>query len=612
MNAQFDPLQVLHQTIQSDVTFVPHFSARAQNGNDNSEPWMACSEAQVDAPREAHASLAEHHRSFVLDWIDGLWHNLGLNDTIFEPSTSIALGWDAPHIRTVPNVTLVEQGRVYIGNSDDPFSAQTSSCEGQVKVSNQGALLIGGPDGSQGELDVVPGSEIIATGQGEIVVYPGSKLNVQAGAHLHLSNAKLHILPGGHVRCHPSSSILLSDGALVTLAPQAKLELQGDVSIPQGADVSIHSSGTISWTSDSDLEMSPLSTLAFEQSITGTCEVRGDVGWSGSGMFKIHGGRFLLSHGGNLTTRTKLDIESTNVATTTGTACLRTFDGVTVNHASIENVSWIHDGSATSQKSHVRLINSQWSNSDGSLLQAKVLMVGNHFDESHILISRAAPFSRVVGNEWNAPWNDDEPSLHLTETQHKTMLRENHWRGGIGFHATNSSFRALCNVWELCSKATVLEGANADCFSTTCGGGGNSWSSNDVHFELNEASLPMLSHSNNQFGQASHWIAHGITTSGASDWIVHGANWQGSVPSTATSTMSILNTQVQRWTGNGYTNVPWHAGENVEWLSCADFRLRKPAKKKSLSAGQTNILGQELPQPLSFPVGSNPLFKEDE
>ena len=189
MNAQFAPLQMTHQTLQSEVTFVPHFSAIAQQDGMDLGPWMACSESPDWDAREHHASLASHHRTFVLEWVDGLWHNLEMGDTISTLANSLTFGWDSPTLRTLPNVTLIDQGYIQIGSNEELFSTHTSSCHGRIEVLDQGALLIGNPTGSKGRLNVVQGSKVIASEQGGIVVYPGSILRFEAGSHLNLSNA---------------------------------------------------------------------------------------------------------------------------------------------------------------------------------------------------------------------------------------------------------------------------------------------------------------------------------------------------------------------------------------------------------------------------------------
>lgn len=593
MNAQFAPLQVVHQTLQSGVTFVPYSSALGEDEGTDA-PWLARSESGDVEPREDHATLAAHHRTFVLEWVNGLWNEIDEIDTVFNQATSLTFGWDIPALRTLPNVTVVEQGRIHIGNSDDPFLTHTSACHGRIEVSNEGALLVGGPDGSKGRLNVVQGSEVIAAQHGEIVVYPGSMLNLCAGAQLNLSNAKLHILPGARVTFQPGSAIVLSDGALITLAPNAKLDLHGEVHLQQDASALVTSSGRVSWASGSELTTLPLSSLQVEQSYTGICTISGDVGWLGSGNFKLQGGSLELEPNSTLNVDASLFLENTSIQTLANTTCFNTSGDVTAHHIQVSDLSWSHDGSSNSQTSSVRLLDSQWSNSNCSIHQSKVLMWRNHFDESHMRVSGALSFSRIVQNEWNAPWNDILPCLHLLTSDNRVMLRENHWRGGIGFRATESVFLALCNVWEFCTEAVILEELSEGCFVSRCGGGGNSWSSNDVHVALMESSLPELSNSNNQFGHAYEWIAKGITTSNVSEWIVHGANWETSPAQVATPSSIYLNTDVRRWTEGGHIDVPWQAADNIEWLTCEEYRQSKPFMKKNATFELTNILGQEI------------------
>ena len=611
MNAQFAPLQVVHQTLQSQVTFVPHFSALAQTGPVDG-PWIAISQAQDENPREDHASLASHHREFVLGWVDGLWNELETTDTIFDPATSLTFGWDAPMLRTLPSVTLVGQGYIQIGNNEEPFLTHTSSCHGHIEVLDQGAVLIGGPNGSKGLLNVVQGSSLIASHHGEIVVCPGSKLNLQAGAHLDLSNAELRIMPGGQVTFEHGSSLTLSNGALITVEPNALLELHGEILLQSGTHSSLASSGNVSWFSGCNLSTLPLSVLEVEQSFTGTSLVSGEVNWLGSGNIKLHGGSVEFDPTSQLNVHAKLELESTNIATQGSAACLNTYGDVTVNHAHVEALSWSHDGTVSPPTSRVRLLNSQWSNGDGAVNHAKVLMSNNHFDEAHIHVSQAQPFSRLVQNEWNVPWTDTVPCLHLSQSEDQVLMRENHWRGGVGFQASQSAFLALCNVWELCNEAVILEGITQGCFDASCGAGGNVWTTNDVHIALKNAPLPLLSHSNNQFGHAFEWIAKGLTTSSASQWVIHGANWVNLNPVATTPTGSNLNVDVQRWTDAGYVDVPWHAADNIGWMTCEEYKQSKPAKKKNAALELTNILGQEIQSQGAVNDGLNPLPRTGE
>lgn len=611
MNAQFAPLQVLHQTLQSDVTFVPYFSALAQEEM-NEEPWIDRSEAQDGEPREDHASLAPHHRTFLLEWVDGLWTEPEMPDTISEQATSMTFGWTNPTSRTLPSVTLTDQGQIQIGNNAELFLTHMSSCQGHIEVVNQGALLIGGPDGSIGQLNVVQGATLMASHDGEIVVYPGSKLKLQAGAHLDLRDAALRILPGGLVSFEPGSRVTLSDGALIDLAPAAQLELSGDVILPQGSSALVASAGNASWNSGGNVSALSLSTLELEQSITGHCQINGEVGWHGAGKINVDGGSFELGPTSQLNVHAKLELESMSISTLGASACLNTFGDVTTNHVQADGLSWTHDGDFAPQPSRVRLLNSQWSNSDGTIDHAKVLMLHNHFDESHMHVSRALPFSRFVENEWNAPWNDTVPCLHLAQSENRALLRENHWRGGKGLQGSESAFRALCNVWELCDEAVILQGTTDGCFDSSCGAGGNVWTSNDVHIALKKAPLPVLSNSNNQFGHAYEWIARGLTTSNASQWNIYGANWDNVLPAATTPSGSNLNTNVQRWTDSGYLDVPWHAANNIEAMTCAEYQQSKPSKKKSATRDLTNVLGQQI-QPQSDSIdGLNPLPRKNE
>ena len=611
MNAQFAPLQVVHQTLQSQVTFVPHFSALAQTEPIDG-PWIALSEAQDIQPREDHASLASHHREFVLEWVDGLWNELETIDTISDLATSLTFGWDTPVMRTLPSVTLVGQGQIQIGNSDDPFLTHTSPCHGHIEVLDQGAMLIGGPYGSKGLLNVVQGTSLIVSDHGEIVVYPGSKLNLKAGAQLDLSNAKLRIMPGGQATIEQGSSLTLTEGAQIIVEPNALLELHGAITLHSGTSSTIASSGNVSWSTGCNLSTLPLSVLEVEQSFTGNSLVSGEVNWLGSGKVKLHGGSLEFDPTGQLNVYAKLELESTNVATLGSAACLNTFGDVTANHVNVEALSWSHDGSFSPGTSRVRLLNSQWSNGDGAVNHAKVLVSNNHFDEAHIHVSQAQPFSRLVQNEWNVPWTDTVPCLHLSQSEDQILLRENRWRGGVGFQATESAFLALCNFWELCDEAVILQGITHGCFDSSCGGGGNVWTTNSVHLTLRNAPLPVLSHSNNQFGHAFEWVAKGLTTSSASQWIIHGANWGNSIPVATTPTSSNLNTDVQRWTGVGYADVPWHAADNIDWMTCEEYRQSKPAKKKNAALELTNILGQEISPQGLMNEGLNPLVKKNE
>ena len=138
------------------------------------------------------------------------------------------------------------------------------------------------------------------------------------------------------------------------------------------------------------------------------------------------------------------------------------------------------------------------------------------------------------------------------------------------------------------------------------------WTTNDVHIALINAPLPVLSHSNNQFGHAFEWIAKGLTTSSASQWVIHGANWANLNPVATTPTSSNLNVDVQRWTDAGYVDVPWHAADNIGWMTCEEYKQSKPATKKNAALELTNILGQEIQSQGLVNDELNPLLRKSE
>ena len=133
------------------------------------------------------------------------------------------------------------------------------------------------------------------------------------------------------------------------------------------------------------------------------------------------------------------------------------------------------------------------------------------------------------------------------------------------------------------------------CFSESCGGGGNAWAQNDIHFELAGAALPLLSAGHNQIGPVSEQVAKGITSSNVEALHIQQASWDISLLDNPL--LSMLSTDVTHCDAGECEEVTWWADGMVAPRDCQAIEPPKPIKRKSGISGMWNVLGQEVPTP---------------
>ena len=594
MNLQFQPLQLTHQVIQNDVTFLPYTSALGIDNSENVQfPWWGFSQSSNDAPREQHASLQGHHRDFILEWIDGLWENgLFINDTIDDMASSIVLGWNSPFVRILPDLTVRMDGQLQIGDGQEPFNAMTSPCQSEVIVQNHGTLLVGGLDGSAGNLRIGAGSQLIIEDEGKVVIYPSSTLEIEPHAVFELNDASLIILPGANLVVHPGATLVLEEESHVYLAPYAELSILGHIEVPDHQSAIIESSGTIIWNSAS-LNMGFHSSLKQEQSPEGRSTVLGEVNWSGPGQITIAGGELELGSNTSLMVNSRLFLENTDISGNDLCSSLITHRSTDIEHSSLSGIDWQHHGNSA-ETTRIQMMRNHFANSSSTIENARVVAWDNHFDQTHLRLVNPRPFSRILQNEWNAAWNENIPSLELMDAEQSVWLAENYWRGGIGLSCINSRYTASCNTWELCAQAVSMDGWNSPCFSINCSGGSNTWLNNNIHFQLENAPLPDLSNSNNHFGNAIQWMASGTTTTEIDEWHLEAVSLDYDLSNITSISSNVLATDVKRSVNQAWIDVPWVANNPSEFMTCEDFQFIKPFKKLVFSAIPTNVLGQEV------------------
>lgn len=586
------PLDLLHESVQTDVTFVPWTSAAASTEACPEGPFAATSLASMSAPRETHASLPSHHRNWMMSWINALWDE-EWPEVIQGPDQVVTFGWNHPRNKVVQEVLVKSNGRLMVGNNDSPFAALTSACDGEIWVQDDGEIHVGSPQGARGELSISYGTSLNIGPNGRVVIHEGSTLTVLPHATLAMVGGSLEIRPGGKLVVLSSARIRMDEGAVVQLDEGSQWTHAGHLNVRPGQTSLLNLDGNMDWKPGSTLWVGNLAKCHWNLSEMACFQFDANVTWTGSGRVNLEGGQGSFLPEGQLTTGLQASLEGVQWTGQQGaSAHLVSKDDVTVKDCHLGTFQWRHEGETQAQ-TLILFENNHWDIGWAELQQPQLRAWDNQFNHVTFHVSEALSPSRLVNNRWIHPWYANAAALKLESCDAAVWVESNAWHGGVGMHLHDASATFACNAWEGCTEALRLEGTGQSCFSNACGGGGNAWLQNDLHFHLLEAALPQLSQGQNQLGSVSELVASGITTTSADSWHIQQASWDISLLDNPL--LSLLPTNVQACSNGTCEDVSWWADGLVPPYDCHASELPKPLKQKTLQRGTWNVLGQEVP-----------------
>ena len=584
------PMDLLNESVQTDVTFVPWTSAMASSENCPEGPWTATSMATLSMPRETHASLPYHHREWMMSWIEALWDD-EWPEMINGPDQTMTLGWNNPRHKIVHDILIASGGQLFVGNTENPFVAITSSCEGSVSVKNEGEMHIGSPQGAVGELSISCGTDLNIGMHGRVVVYEGSTLTVLPNAKLHVQGGSLDIRPGGRLVVLPAGRIVMEEGATVNVSGNATWIQSGQLNVLPGPASYLNLDGNMNWKSGSKMWLSDISECIWTMDDAACFQFDSDVLWSGNGQVKMEGGQGEFLQNGQLIVNVNVIFQDILWSGQNGEhPQLHSSKNVTMRECHLGSFRWHHGGN-DDEPALILFEDNHWDVGWGELGQSRCRIRNNEFEHVSLRVTEALYPSRFVDNRWNQTWFGDSPALALESCQNPIWLESNSWQGGLGTHLLDANATFACNIWYDCTKAVLLEGEGESCFASQCGGGGNAWLHNDVHFRLLNSALPLISHGHNQLGPVTEQVASGITTTNVSAWHIEQAFWDISLLDNPM--LSLLSTDVEYCNNDICTSVAWWADGIVLPQDCQEATTPKPIKEKSKLSGAWNVLGQE-------------------
>ena len=583
------PLDVTEESIQSGVTFVPFGSAV---GGDTASftPWTDCSTALTSNPREPHASLAAHHRAWMLSWVNAVWDNSWISDL---SSSSVTIGWNAPHRRLVHPAEVSSTGVLSIGNTNDLFAVKTSPCGGEILVKTGGELRTGQSTGAAGRLDIFSGTAVRIGPGGIGTIHASSSIHVDQGGELTIDGGTMVVKHGGVLHIHPEGRLELQNGATLVLEEGGELLHEGTWVVPDGHHVSIDNQGTLVLSSHSTGWIGAEGSISVDMAAGGDMLCNGESVWSGSGRIHLSGGQLNFGSTGTWTVHNRVHLEDMTLhGTPESDVHFKTSGHVKIDACQAAQWRWHHNGASTSSSLvHIQL--SQWSESNAILEHAQVRANNNHWEDAYVHVSHGVHPSRFVANEWTNPWHSSSPALSLHHVEGPLWVERNRFLGGKGTFSHNSSPVFACNLWSGSTQALTLHGDGAPCFTPSCGGGGNVWQDNDVHLMLDDAPLPFLHSGNNHFGHVHQHVAAGTTSTNAEQWTIQHTSWDVSLLSNPW--LSDIPSAVEHCDGVYCHDVPWMASSLAIHTPCNNDNDPRPARQKISSAPLNwNVLGQEI------------------
>ena len=588
------PMDLLSEHVQTDVTFVPFTSAMASSMECPEGPWTETSMASLAMPRETHASLPFHHRNWMMNWIQGLW-NGAWPGVIQQQYPVMTLGWNHPEHRVIQEVLIESGGQLVVGNTETPFAAITSACEGEIRVQHDGEIHVGTAQGARGELSISNGTDLVVGEDGRVVVHEGSTLMIKSHAQLFLDGGRLELRPGSQVVVAQGGRIAMTEGSTMSVANEATWTQGGILSVLAGQTAKIELEGLVNWKPGSKMWIGDLAQCEWTSENMACSRFDSGVKWSGQGHIAMEGGQLDFLPHGQLSLELSARFEDLEWTGHEGaSAHLESSRSLTLRDCHLGMLRWQHTGHPD-QTSLLLFGGNHWDGGWGKLSRARLRAWDNDFDFVTLHVAEARHPSRLVNNRWNLPWYEDHPALLLESCPSPVWLESNAWFGGRGIHLLEANAKFACNTWEDCTVAIALEGIGESCFSASCGGGGNMWSQNDVHFHLAGAALPLLSGGYNQLGPVEEQVAVGVTSSNVETMHIQQASWDGSLLDNPL--LSVLSTDVAYCEFGECEEVVWWAEGLTMPRDCHAVEDPKPVKLKSTLSGMWNVLGQEVSTP---------------
>lgn len=589
------PLAVTSQTLQTEATFIPHQSALGVIGGTGS-PWTEVSVATFSEPRETHASLPSHHRDWLLSWITSLWSDTEAWSDIYSAETSLTVGWQQPKRRLIREGLISQQGTVVVGNSTVPFVAQTSPCEGALRIESGGQFHVGTASGARGKLRVGSGTSLNLGPGGVIEIHPGSTLVLEANGLLQFD--------GGHVIIHPGATFEVQGGGQIDAAGDGHMiledvgatwQMNGQIVVRPGKQFTVLNRGNVVWHPGSDLQVQAQSSCDVRQENEGTTIFTGHMATAGPGTWTMDGGVVSFESCGSLHTHAATQWKNLEaVVASDGSneeATVISSNLVSLSDCKLGNLIWNHEGSEASPKLF-KLTSSEWVHGTCHVKHAQTRITDNRFDHAFLVGENWNHPSRASRNLFEASWYEDTPTFSLRSCWPEVWLEANEWIGGVGLEVDNSTISAACNSWNSCVKAVVLKGSCSSCFEPGCGGGQNRWVNNGVHVTLQEAPMPLLNDGHNHFGPVQQVAFEGITTHANNSWTVQGSHWHVSL--LENPWFSPVPSNVMHVVDEETVTVSCFAQGVVADEECSSPHTERPRTKSATSSRLWDVLGRQV------------------
>jgi len=586
------PLPVLHSNLQTAATFVPFESALGVTDEPVS-PWDDVSTAHEIEPRETHASLPSHHRDWLWERMQAIWHDSEEWEDIHSAETSITMGWQEPQARTLPGGLVTQDGQLVVGNAEEPFEVHTSPCEGVFRAEDGGEIHVGLAPSTHGVLRVGSGTSLLVGPGGRLDIHDGSILVVEPHGHLHLDGGLVVVHDGGTLDVQPQGMFDASGGTLRLDGNEARWNMQGKLSLSPGEAFVVDNEGQIHCLPGSIVHLPHLSSCKIDQGAEGEIRMTGQTSLLGTGKLDVHEGYVRFLTNGTLSTQTPSEWDEVGfVAESTSDIHIRTSSTTTLDDCQLGNILWNHECEASSP-SLFKLNDCLWVHGRCAVQGGRARFTNNHFDHANVDLDSLAHPSRLSGNHFHASFYETAPSVSLSDTQHEVWVESNRWDGGKGLEVVNSRAIASCNLWEQCETAFLMQGNSSGCFSPACGGGNNRLLNNGTHFKVLNAPLPQLDFGGNHIGPVAESVVAGETTHPFSTWAVQGASWYTGLLDNPW--FSPIPASLFSNASGACTPVSCFAQGVVAASGCEDAVSGKPQTKGKPLQRLWNVLGQSVP-----------------
>jgi hypothetical protein len=586
------PLPVLHSNLQTAATFVPFESALGVTDEPGS-PWDDVSTAHEIEPRETHASLPSHHREWLWERMQAIWHDSEVWENIHSAETSITMGWQEPQARTLPGGRVTQEGQLVVGNTEEPFEVHTSPCEGVFRAEDGGEIHVGLAPSTHGVLRVGSGTSLLVGPGGRLDIHDGSILVVEPHGHLHLDGGLVVVHDGGTLEIQPHGTFDSSGGTLRLDGIEAHWNMQGKLALSPGEALLVDNDGRMNCLPGMTVHLPNLSSCKINQGNDGDIRVNGETNLLGSGKLEVQGGHVGFLTSGTLLAHTPTEWDDVEfVAESSSEIHVRTSSTTTLDDCALGNILWQHECESNSP-SLFKLNDCHWVHGRCAVQGGRARFTNNHFDHANVDLDSLAHPSRLSGNHFHASFYESAPSVSLSDTPHEVWIESNRWVGGKGFEVVNSRAIASCNRWEQCETAFLMQGNSSGCFSPSCGGGNNRMMNNGTHFKVLNAPLPQLDFGGNHIGPVAEAVVAGETTHPFSTWAVQGASWYTGLLDNPW--FSPIPASLFSNASGACTPVSCFAQGVVAGSGCEDAVSGKPQTKGKPLQRLWNVLGQSVP-----------------